>query len=51
MNAKATEAKARSKKELFMILKHDVKAYLPEKHDYVTTNFLKELVSGTKKRK
>ena len=51
MNAKTAEAKERSKKELFMMLKHDANTYLPEHPDYVTTYFLKDLVSGKKKRK
>ena len=51
MNAKTEEAKVRSKKELFMMLKHDCQTYLPEHPDSVTTYFLKDLMSGKKKRK
>ena len=45
------ETKMRSKKECFKFLKHDCKTYLPEHHASVTTYFLKDLVSGNKKRK
>ena len=51
VNARTAEVKVRSKRELFMMLKHDCKTYLPEHPDYVTTYFLKDLVSGNKKRK
>ena len=51
MNAKAAEAKVRSKREWFMLLKHDCQTYLPDHPDAVTTYFLKDIVSGKKKRK
>ena len=51
VNAKTAEAKVRSKRELFMMLKHDCQTYLPDHPDCVTTYFLKDIVSGKKKRK
>ena len=51
VNAKVAEAKVRSKREWFMMLKHDCSTYLPDHPDAVTTYFLKDLVSGKKKRK
>ena len=51
MNAKAVEAKLRSKKECFVFLNIDCKAYLPDDPDCVTTYFCKQLISGEKKRK
>ena len=46
----AFSAKFRSKREIYTFLTLDVKAYLPAVHT-VTVYFLKDLVSGTKKRK
>ena len=51
VNAKAVEAKLRSKKECFVFLVLDCKTYLPSDPDCVTTYFLKQLISGEKKRK
>ena len=51
MNAKVAETKMRSKKECFMFLKHDCKTYLPHHEDCVTTYFLKDLMTGEKKRR
>ena len=51
VNARVAETKMRSKKECFMFLKHDCKTYLPYHEDCVTTYFLKDLMTGAKKRK
>ena len=51
VNSKAVEAKLRSKKECFVFLNIDCKAYLPDDPDCVTTYFCKQLISGEKKRK
>ena len=50
VNVAAFAAKFRSKREIYTFLTLDVRAYLPAVHT-VTVYFLKDLVSGTKKRK
>ena len=51
MNSKSVEAKLRSKKECFVFLVIDCKTYLPDDPDSLTTYFIKQLISGEKKRK
>ena len=46
----AFAAKFRSKREIYQFLTLDVRAYLPPVHT-LTVYFLKDLVSGAKKRK
>ena len=46
----AFSAKFRSKREVYQFLTLDVRAYLPPVHT-VTLYFLKDIVSGAKKRK
>ena len=50
ISAKEFSAKAKSKREVYILLTVDVKAYLP-KYETITIYFLKDLISGKKRCK
>ena len=51
VNALAAASRFRSKKEGFQFLVTDCETYLPDDHEGGTTYFLKQLITGEKKRK